>query len=280
MKSCPRERHSQNCERSNQVRCYLGQSLPNQHKSPLLLYSPDCCLGLKSSESWRRNLQWRFRLLRKNLRPFNVKIAAHEYATSAKFTQRSNIFKVHRVNLFIFGLAFFHHFIALLVIPAFVYIVFKTEKKILIDFKKVTKLFVLFLLGLLPYLFIPFSILQKTPINWAGSLSVINFLRLISRADYGSFNDFQDLAGLSPFTKIFQLQWYFNVLKADFTIFGLFLVLAGLVFLFTKYRDLFWFLTLAFFFTGPFLFYTPRFRLSKHLFRVYLRGFFFLDIFS
>src|SRR3989344_806534 len=156
--------------------------------------------------------------------------------------------KYLHLSTFIFGLAFFHHFIALLVIPAFVYIVFKTEKKILIDFKKVTKLFVLFLLGLLPYLFIPFSILQKTPINWAGSLSVINFLRLISRADYGSFNDFQDLAGLSPFTKIFQLQWYFNVLKADFTIFGLFLVLAGLVFLFTKYRDLFWFLTLGFFF--------------------------------
>src|SRR3989338_5950816 len=191
--------------------------------------------------------------------------------------------KYLHLSTFIFGLAFFHHFITLLVIPAFVYIVFKTEKKILIDFKKVTKLFVLFLLGLLPYLFIPFSILQKTPINWAGSLSVINFLRLISRADYGSFNDFQDLAGLSPFTKIFQLQWYFNVLKADFTIFGLFLVLAGLVFLFTKYRDLFWFLTLAFFFTGPFFIlytsFSPFETFIQGIFeRFFLFGYFFLVI--
>lgn len=155
-------------------------------------------------------------------------------------------------STFIFGLAFFHHFIAVLLIPAFAFIVVKIKKKILLDIKKVTKLFALFLVGLLPYLYIPFSILQETPINWAGSLNVVNFLRLISRADYGSFNDFQDLVGLSPLTKIVQLQWYFNVLKADFTSFGLFLVLIGLVFLFSKYRDLFWFLALAFFFTGPF----------------------------
>ena len=43
------------------------------------------------------------------------------------------------------------------------------------------------LIGLIPYLYIVFAAFKKTPINWDDPTNLASLLRLITRADFGSF---------------------------------------------------------------------------------------------
>ena len=150
------------------------------------------------------------------------------------------------------GLAAFHHHTLVLLFPAFGYLILLTDKKILKKRRKVVITLSFFLLGFLPYIFIPFAALRQTPINWDNPVNIENFIGLITRDDYGTFTAASFILGGDLKQKIIQLINLFLFLKTDFGTFGLLAISIGAIYSFLKQRQLFWFTLISFLFTGPF----------------------------
>lgn len=160
---------------------------------------------------------------------------------------------------FILGLAVFHHHTSILLFPAYLYLIYVTRKLILRDKKQLTRLFALFLLGVVPYVFTVFAAFRETPANWGDPKTLPNFLRLITRADYGTFVAGALFVGGELKTRLISVVNFFLFLKADFSIVGLILIATGGAYLFFKKNAIFWFLTLSLFFTGPFFIFYSNF---------------------
>ena len=109
---------------------------------------------------------------------------------------------------FFWGLSVFHHHTSVLLGPAFLYLILKVSKREYFKFSSILRCGIFFFLGALPYVFIPFAAARETPINWNDPQTVRNFLRLISRADYGTFTAANFLVGSTIFQKIAQLVNY------------------------------------------------------------------------
>src|SRR3989344_1551287 len=184
--------------------------------------------------------------------------------------------------IFFAGLAVFHNHTSALLFPAYLYLIFTTKRKLLSGLN-LPKMILVFFLGSLPYLFIPFAAAAKTPINWDDPVTIKNFIRLITRADYGTFTASDFILGSTFQQKYAQLVNLFLFVKSDFSWFGLF-ILVGLFRMYTKYRQLFWFSSLAFIFCGPFFLVYPGFPFPNNFYiglweRFLLATYFFLTIF-
>ena len=161
------------------------------------------------------------------------------------------------LSLVFLGLAVFHHTLSLLIIPAFAYLVYKGDKEILSQRRVMFKSIGVFFVGFIPYFFVVFAALRKTPINWDDPTNLINFLRLVTRADFGFFSAADFLVGQTLNMRLVQLLSFFAFMKNDLLIIGLLLIICGFAYLFVKIRNLFWFYFLIFLFTGPiFLMYS------------------------
>ena len=150
------------------------------------------------------------------------------------------------------GLAVFHHHLNILLIPSYLYLIFKKKESL----RKVPKAYLMlfggFMMGFLPYIYVLAVDFLGIPTNWGDLSTVGGFLRLLTRADYGTFTASPELVGFSLMARIVQLLWYFKTVIADFTVFGLILALIGAIWLFIKNKQLFVFFFSAFFFLGPF----------------------------
>lgn len=156
------------------------------------------------------------------------------------------------ISILFLGLSFFHHQTTILLLPAWLYLIFKVGSKFFSFRKNILKSVGLFLLGALPYIFVFTAIFRDIPIKWDNPTTIGNFVRLITRADYGTFVANSELVGFSLHARFINIFWYFKVLKTDFTWIGIILFLAGFYYLFRKKRELFWFLVIVIFFPGPF----------------------------
>jgi len=169
--------------------------------------------------------------------------------------RRENSFRWFLLTIFIFGLGISHHQTFLLLLPAFFYFIFITQRSI---FKKPSAVFlalIIFLLGFLPYIYVPIAASFNPPINWDNAYTLQGFIQLISRKDYGTFLPMKSLLGSSS-DRLLQFVWFPGFLLSDFTVVGIFLAVIGVLYLFFKKRQLFNFFFLAWFFSGPlFLFY-------------------------
>lgn len=175
-------------------------------------------------------------------------------------TKKVNGIYLKLAFLFI-GLAFFHHQTAVLLLPAYAFLIFKTDKKIIKNYKLMARLAGFFALGFLPYLFIPFAALRQTPINWDSPVTISNFMRLITRGDYGTFLAATHVVGAELKPRLIQLVDFFIFLKSDFTIVGITLITLGAVYTFLKDRIIFYFVSIAAFLTGPFFLFYASFPL-------------------
>ena len=94
---------------------------------------------------------------------------------------------------FMFGLSLSHHHVILFMVPALLYFIFKVSP-LKVRFKhlfyKVRPLKVLgcFLVGLLPYFYLPIAGAGPSIVNWNRSDTVANFLRLNRRKKRRDFN--------------------------------------------------------------------------------------------
>ncbi len=187
-------------------------------------------------------------------------------------------------SIFFLGLAVFHHQTAVLVIPAYLYLIHKTGKDPLGMNRQSLKLIAAFLLGSFPYIFVPLLALRHTPVNWDNATSLGNLINLVTRADYGTFVASSSFAGTNYQARLLQVISYFAFAKNDFTIVGSLFILVGVSYTFMKNRKMFWFLFLAAFFTGPFFLFYSSFSLSSDFLfgiweRFILLSYFFLTIF-
>lgn len=164
---------------------------------------------------------------------------------------------------FFLGLAVFHHQTAVLLVPAFMYLAKKTYKPVLGLNRNSLFLLAFFLFGAAPYVIVPFLASMQPPINWDNAINVGNFVRLISRADYGTFAASPNFVGALFKARLLQVLSYAAFVRTDFTIAGSVFALVGGYYLFIKQRIIFWFLLLAFMFSGPFFLVYSSFTLSS-----------------
>lgn len=172
------------------------------------------------------------------------------------------------VATFVFGLSLTHHHVILFLVPAMGYFIWKTIKSTRSKehSQKKTLYFVLctlyFLLGLLPYLYIPLAARGTAIINWDRVTDWQGFVRLLTRQDYGSFvpNGFY---GALPIHRWLALKAYSQFLFLDLTVVGIALAVLGFVFLWRGNRRVFWLLLLSVLFIGPGFFFYASFPLMN-----------------
>lgn len=195
--------------------------------------------------------------------------------------------KANRVLLnmaFLFwGLASFHHHTSVLLFPGIAYFVFKTDKKFLRNKFLMFRSFLFFVLGFVPYVFIPFAAFRKTPINWDDPYNLTNFIRLVTRADYGTFTASSFLLTSTLKQRLIHVLDYVLFVKADFS-YTLILIAIGAVYCFLKNRTMFWFIFLCAMFTGPFFLFYSSFPIETDFYiglweRFILTSYFFLVLF-
>ena len=175
---------------------------------------------------------------------------------------------------FIFGLSLAHHHTILLLFPAFIYL-FSLKKKLLTT-SLIFKCFLFFILGLLPYLYLPWAARNLPVVNWGNPSTLNNFLAVILRSQYGTF---QSMLGNFPnlTERILQIPFYGLFVLMDFSpIIFIFLIL-GMLFLYKNKKGLLFFLILAIFFSGPLFFFYASFPLIQNFIVGILERFFLLS---
>lgn len=99
-------------------------------------------------------------------------------------------------------------------------------------------------LGLIPYLYIPWAASQHPALNWRSVASLPDLIALITRADYGSG---QLVAGAGKSTGLGQVV----ALTTSFTLLEAALLILGAILIYGRVRWYFWFVMLSVAITGP-----------------------------
>lgn len=150
---------------------------------------------------------------------------------------------------FFAGLSLSHHQIIVLLFPSLAILVL-SRWRLLLKWKILFFSILLFILGLLPYAYIPIAAFQHPPINWDNASNLHNFIHLVLRLDYG-----MNKPELSPdhYRRFLSVYTYIRYLFVNLTpivcvtaVLGLFELLRR------KKRTIAFALFLAFFLSGPF----------------------------
>ena len=153
----------------------------------------------------------------------------------------------------VLGLAFANHMTTIILAPAFLYLFFRTFGFSSGAFRRIVALIPGFLLGLLPYLYIPIRAAANPPVNWGRTTTFSRFLNHITGEQFRDFMfQFQVLGD--------QLGWYFAHLPSEFLYIGLLLALVGVVTLVQRSRPLGIFTALLFLFC---LFYSGTYAIKE-----------------
>lgn len=185
-------------------------------------------------------------------------------------------------SIFLFGLALSHHHVIIFLSPALWYIWWK--HKTIYNLQDYVYSILLFCIGLIPYVYIPIAAKGNAIINWNHVDSIDSFIKLITRAYYGTFQS-GGTYGESFYQRFLQLKAFTQFYSKDVGLFGICLLGFGIMYLRRK-KTIFWFFTLAFLSMGPFfLFYASfpllgyfslatyeRFLLPSYIFTTILAG--------
>lgn len=158
---------------------------------------------------------------------------------------------------FFMGLSFSHHHTIIILLPAYLYLFWK-NKKFWWRYSSIIKILAWFLLGLIPYIYIPWAAHKLPPISWDNPNSVAGFIKLITRSQYGTFRAH---SGFTPLLidRLFQVKLMWDTFLIDFSRLGVLLAIAGGIRLYFSRRQLYWFCLLGFFLSGPFFFFYAGF---------------------
>lgn len=179
------------------------------------------------------------------------------------YVYKSKNYKLLYLSVFFWGLAVFHHHISILFFPSALYLVFKTDKKIFSNKLLLFRLFGAILSGILPYIFVFFAAIRKTPINWDDPVNIQNFIRLITRGDYGTFTASTFLVSSTVMQRLVSVFSFALFLKSDFSLIGIMLVFLGAVYTYFNARIYFWFITFSALLVGPFFIFYSSFPLPN-----------------
>ncbi|MBI2030990.1 MAG: DUF2723 domain-containing protein [Candidatus Levybacteria bacterium] len=174
-----------------------------------------------------------------------------------------------KINIYLYllsfsiGLSLSHHLMILAIFPSLIILTIGSNWKKIFDFKTLLKCIALFLLGLLPYLYIPVAASHFPSYSWGNVTNLKNFIQLITRADYAWVADFsKEKVNSSVNLRILALLKYYVDFYHLITPFALIVSLFGIINLLIKRKyAIFFSLFIAYFLTGPFyIFYgaTPN----------------------
>ncbi len=165
------------------------------------------------------------------------------------YTYKKRLY-LYLLSLFL-GLTLTHHHFSILLFPSIGIIVLATDWRIIKKPKLLLKCFLLFVVGLLPYLYVPLAASGNPPINWNNASTFNNFLHLVLRKDYSiNLNTDVDFTMRFLSLKAYALDVFFQLTPA---VVGLSFI--GMIALLLKRKFiLFLYFFLGFFFSGPFFF--------------------------
>ncbi len=167
--------------------------------------------------------------------------------------------------VYVFSLSLAHHHVILFLVPALALVAWSLRKTIQSEATSLHSLFRFFgmvAFGLVPYLYIPIAAHGGSIINWDRAVDVPSFVRLVARADYGSFVS-AGFFGSLPSQRILQVKAYGQFLLTDFRLIGLIMSIFGAVYLYRRNAQLLWFILLAILFVGPGFFFYASFPLMN-----------------
>ncbi len=153
---------------------------------------------------------------------------------------------------FVFGLALTHHHMILFLVPAAIYRLWGNRVRLSTVWW--------FLAGLVPYAYVFVAARGHSIINWDRPVDMSGFIRLVTRADYGTFMSGAG-AGLQLSQRLLQIQAYAQLIVLDFTWVGILLMSLGCFSLWKRDRRLCSFFVLALLFLGPLFFFYASFPL-------------------
>lgn len=166
---------------------------------------------------------------------------------------------------FVFGLGLSHHHVVLfLPIVIFVWWFFAKSwaRFPRIAMGTVVRCIGLTVLGLVPYLYVWVAARGTSIINWDHVTTVDRFIRLFMLTDYGSYKANVGV-GEFPAERLLGIKAYWQFLLNDFSIPGIVLLVAGLIYLYRRRPSSFWFFVSAMVTFGPLLFFYASFPLAS-----------------
>jgi len=155
--------------------------------------------------------------------------------------------KLFYILSFVFGLALTNHHTILFLTPSLLFLILTTNPKNLLNPKFIILASLFFILGLLPYLYLPIRASQNPILNWGDPDTLGRFFNHVLRRDYGTFSLSPGARGELNLNTLF---FYTTSLFKQFVWIGGILGLIGLTFVFLANKKIFFFLLLAFFFLG------------------------------
>lgn len=86
---------------------------------------------------------------------------------------------------FVLGLSFSTHEIIILILPSVFLLLIAGNYKVFFSPSVIFRCLIAFIIGLLPYIYIPLAAIHNPAINWNNAINLKNFLHLVLRMDYG-----------------------------------------------------------------------------------------------
>jgi hypothetical protein len=163
---------------------------------------------------------------------------------------------------FVSGLSLTHHHMILFLFPVIWFVLWRKRKKIPHTRKFFFRLFCVFALGIVPYAYVFVAARGTSIINWDHVTSLSNFVRLVSRADYGTFQS-GVVMGALPIQRLIQVKLFVQYIFIDFTFLGAMCILAGFWYLWLKKRLYFYVYALSVTIMGPLFLFYASFPLSS-----------------
>lgn len=166
--------------------------------------------------------------------------------------------------VFVFGLSLTHHHLIVFFLPAICWVLWNKRKPIralrALHPRALVRLAVFFILGLAPYLYVPIAARTSAIINWNRAIDAAGFIRLVTRADYGTFRS-GAVVGHALAERLVQVSAYGRFIILDFGWVGVALAAAGVVWIFKKQRLFAQFIMGSLVFVGPVYFFYASFPL-------------------
>src|SRR5437016_1695085 len=158
---------------------------------------------------------------------------------------------------FVAGLGLTNHQTIVLLAPAFCFVLWQRRSILFTRPRLVAIGFAVFIIGLLPYAYIPWASAHHPVYNWGNVSSFRDLVGLITRRSYGSTRLVATVgySGGSPWARLAELGISFGPVA------GL-LIMLGAIQVFQRARWYFWFSLIAFIFAGPFFVWISNLNLS------------------
>lgn len=165
-----------------------------------------------------------------------------------RFYKTRRIIYLYALSFFA-GLSLTHHEFIVLLFPSLLLLTVGADHRRILHPRIFLPCLLLFILALLPYVYIPIAASQNPPINWDNVVTVKNFIRLVLRLDYGWQGDSE---GVSMSLRLLALKTYVLDLWTKLSPTVIITSALGMVWLLGKKKYmLFSSLFLGFFLTGP-----------------------------